>query len=191
VAKFVFDEKTQSYSEQSDKGTSNCGVIGCKVYNKALSLGSHKIDNDFWKNPFGVKPYELGDTYTGTPNPIWYYSSTGLSADYCKTDNITFTCSSDNQLSSDLDNKISACNMDIQKSAKVPDFNMGTAWGGAKEDKISEGSFEKGSLAATMEIYYSDRKSLEAIGISFDKNIKVEKAFPQAFNGFCKPPSKK
>ena len=72
-----------------------------------------------------------------------------------------------------------------------PDFNLGTGWGESQRDVVTEASFERSSVLATLEIYYSDRAGLTRAGIALDKDLAVEaRDFPRAFGGFCRPPQR-
>jgi len=73
--------------------------------------------------------------------------------------------------------------------AETPDFKLGTGYGQVREDVVSEASFERGLELATFEIYYSDEASLTAAGVVMDKSAQISKPVPQAFGGFCRPPS--
>ena len=71
----------------------------------------------------------------------------------------------------------------------IPDFNLGTAWGAEREDKVDEVEFERGVEQATLTVYYSDAEGLKKSGIEVSKEAAVSKpVLPRGFNGFCVPP---
>jgi hypothetical protein len=72
-------------------------------------------------------------------------------------------------------------------SSQAPEFNLGTGYGAAAVDVVSQTHFEKGLWLAMMEIYYSDAEGLAKDGITVSKAPSLA-VFPQAFGSFCKPP---
>ncbi len=73
-------------------------------------------------------------------------------------------------------------------SPEAPEFNLGTGYGAAAQDVVSQTHFEKGLWLAMMEIYYSDAEGLAKDGITVSKAPSLA-VFPQAFGSFCKPPT--
>lgn len=67
-------------------------------------------------------------------------------------------------------------------------FDMGTAWGEAKESKVIEVEFEKGLLALTTNIYYASRQSLIEMGVPLGNEKQV--SFPEPFKDgkYAEPP---
>jgi hypothetical protein len=67
-------------------------------------------------------------------------------------------------------------------------FDMGTKWGEAKESKVVEVDFERGSLVLTTNIYYASRQSLLEMGVPLGSEKQVN--FPEAFadSKYAKPP---
>lgn len=67
-------------------------------------------------------------------------------------------------------------------------FDMGTKWGEAKESRVIEVEFERGTLALTTNIYYASRKSLVEMGIPLGSEKQV--SFPEPFRDskYAQPP---
>lgn len=67
-------------------------------------------------------------------------------------------------------------------------FDMGTKWGEAKESKVVEVEFERGTLALTTNIYYASRQSLIEMGVPIGSEKQV--SFPEPFveSKYAKPP---
>ena len=67
-------------------------------------------------------------------------------------------------------------------------FDMGTKWGEAKESKVVEVEFERGTLALTTNIYYASRQSLLEMGVPLGSEKQV--SFPEPFTDskYAKPP---
>lgn len=78
----------------------------------------------------------------------------------------------------------------LSDSTTAPDFSIGTGWGKTKKQEIVEVDFKVGHLLGTKLIYYSTKKQLEKVGISFEKKIEIVKTMPSAFGEtkFCKKP---
>jgi hypothetical protein len=74
---------------------------------------------------------------------------------------------------------------DVQE---VTDYNLGTKFGNAKKDVVTNTTFDVDEQVAQLEIYYTDRDGLEKAGIEVDKKVTAV-AHPKAFGGFCQPPS--
>jgi hypothetical protein len=76
--------------------------------------------------------------------------------------------------------------------AQTPEFKLGTGWGEAKADSVSETVFEREKELCTLTLYYAESADLEKVGIRLAKELAVTPpatpALPQAFAGFCKPP---
>ena len=67
-------------------------------------------------------------------------------------------------------------------------FDMSTKWGEAKESKVVEVEFERGSLVLTTNIYYASRQSLIEMGVPLGSEKQV--SFPEPFvdSKYAKPP---
>ena len=88
--------------------------------------------------------------------------------------------------------KTKSTNMHVETNTQqVQGFDMGTGWGKKVDFKINQVTFNKGELAATLQVFYESRKSLERRGIEVRKprTTPVEE-LPQAFAGIgCTPPA--
>ena len=82
-----------------------------------------------------------------------------------------------------------ALNM-AQAAPEVPEFTLGTGWGEAKADAVTETEFVCDRELCTMTLYYAEADRLEKIGVKLAKDLAVTTtpAMPQAWTGFCKPP---
>ena len=67
-------------------------------------------------------------------------------------------------------------------------FDMGTQWGEAKESKVVEVDFERGTLTLTTNIYYASRQSLLEMGIPLGSEKQVSFPKPFADSKYAKPP---
>ena len=74
------------------------------------------------------------------------------------------------------------------REVKAKGFDMGSGWGEAKDSKVVDVEFERGSIVFTNEIYYASRESLIEMGVPLKQEgrVNLPKSFP---NGFAKPPA--
>lgn len=84
-----------------------------------------------------------------------------------------------------------SANMSKLMNASSPNprgFDMGTKWGQAKESRVVEVDFERGTLVLSKEIYYASRESLLEMGVPLGNEKQV--SFPEAFTDskYAKPP---
>lgn len=201
VASFKFGDKEHSYSEQTDNGTGNVGVIGVAVFNEKYdynkmfnNLNTTNIHHFYHKpaynpiqyatNPWDystLQPYLTGGVGIGTNSAM---GSATLQASATASPTRGFETTTLNQVSAQ--NCISDMNMDeVQTSS----FNLGTEFGKATEFKTSTVSFtaEENPNSVT-QLFYTDRKGLEKLGVVFDKKYKVTPdPFPKSSG--CKPPT--
>lgn len=186
VRSFEFSDKSGSYSGKT-VGQQNCGIIGALVYAE-IKPQPTEVHYHHWHNyPITVFPPPAPPTPS---YPTITYSSPGVTVR--ETDNSVFLGASlQNQMSaklmmSDPAESIMYC---ASASNSAPDFNLGTAFGAAVKDQVSEVEFKRGICLADFQIYYSDRDGLMKDGIQVDKLPELA-VFPQAFGGkFCKPPA--
>jgi len=102
----------------------------------------------------------------------------------------TGQASSASNVSASYSAGITACAANMVQ-ADVPDFKLGTGWGEAKADYVSETAFERERELCTLSLYYAEAADLERVGIQLAKELTVTASapvLPQAFSGFCKPP---
>lgn len=184
VGSFVFCGKNESYSK--DVGLkNNQGVIGV-VFIREKESAIDKLGNklkEIVKDCENSKPltpvyppYYPPYTPPTSPYrpPMWY-------------DTVT-TCSNNSNTISSLNNEVqTSCFRSIAPQQETPDFNLGTTWGSKKFDSVDYMEFERGPRVGEIAIYYSTRKALEKIGISF-KEVKGIAKFPDPFPKFATPP---
>lgn len=167
VAKFVFSSVDNSYSTYQSGSTDNNGVIGFKVFYEKPKPITNKI-TDLLKR-------DGGSWYN---NPPSYDSWNGWdnSSDYYR-DMIPVTimqCAS--AMGSTTQASLANTNVD---------HSVGTGFGDQTEYKTTTESFDRGTLADTIILYYDSLKNLKARGIK----IEPEKKKPQAFKTIgCVPP---
>ena len=180
IRQFEFSDRSGSYAGKTE-GQSNCGVIAAMVYAEAHPIPQvvhiHHTNAPPW--PIMREPWITygGSTLGGIGSVGSSAPQTDLNSpavppqaqDYCAAVN-TMNC-------------VSAA------PASAPAFNLGTAFGAAAQDHVTQAQFNRGFWLATLELYYSDREGLEKDGIQVNKSPELVTAFPQAFRGFCKPPS--
>lgn len=217
VAKFVFGAKGSSYASSKEDGSEkNVGVIGIRIFNEkekpVPTVIREEHHHHHWPKPSYPKypdpwdtgnppwkPYpmwcdttwsrsltgELGDVTYGccvndmsadapsAPSTLGNIKSRGLSGNATKTVNATFMAQSQ-QLSN--------------AGNEVLGFDMGTKWGEAKESKVVEVEFERGTLALTTNIYYASRQSLLEMGVPLGSEKQVSFPEPFADSKYAKPP---
>jgi len=178
-SEFVFSDRTKAYASQT-VGDQNLGAIGVLVF------------GEVWKFPSLLSTIQEHHHHHHH-----YHGTTTLRGTTADWEPPTYTVmSSPTTVASmsmgDEPQAMYCCAVDSgQVSAKssVPDFNLGVGWGQSQEDRVSETSFERGSVLATLELYYSDAAGLTAAGIVLSKDLLVEaRALPRAFGGFCTRP---
>ena len=191
VGAFKFSSKEKSYaSSQGEEAAKNCGVIACKLYFEKLTNIVSTV-------------YHHYNTYT---EPYWYTTSAGCSslAGTSTTGTFTRCCDNTSTLAANNDNNNVTCKVDqpdLDNAVRYcslsgtdgvgsgTPFTLGTEWGEAKESKVSSILFDRGVLAASFEIYYTDRAGLVALGVPLDNTANV--SFPCGFPGnkYAKPPT--
>lgn len=206
VAEFVFSKKKGAYSTKTGGTDLNCGVIAVKVFNEKQAVLStpailvqpyipyvpYPINQAWpwsWTSGIGVCGCATSQKMDGAHAS--YYQNVDLSSVQastmnCSTSVDTGYLSAKNATTDTATlNNATAVNTAVSNTA---DFNLGTAWGTIKQDAVTLSSFERGTEAATLTLYYSDAEGLKAAGIDVSKKVAVEKPLPQAFGGFCTPP---
>lgn len=181
VAAFTFGKKESSYA--AGKGEiANCGVIAVRYFSEKQKPAPQVIEKHIhyypiwpyyweWENP---KPYRR--------DYIWY-STTVNDAPELTT---SYSCSTGSSTGSGTlrSTDINMVQCSLSNSA---DFNLGTQWGAAINDSVTETSFEVDRLIEETTFYYSDKAGLEKAGIKLIPERQV--VLPRAFNGkFCEPP---
>lgn len=186
VAKFVFGSRKSSYAEQSGAGAQNCGVIGAMVWSeKVKPVIKHPYNSIHgWNNgPF------YGDIAKGS----------GLEG---YTDSLSRRISSDNGgimggMSYSSINQIQAASLSdsVAKGATATAQsaslnNLGTEFGGSKDFKTTQVSFDRDVMVETLALFYDDAKGLKARGIEIAPAVKKFSDEPNPFPAMgCKPPA--
>jgi hypothetical protein len=205
VNDFVFTNKPEGYSAQTQGDDSNSGVIAVKVFDEVLS------ESELSRLLRTVHHYHYPVRIVTMPAPYWSPSpncpeSPTVWCDGIVPGNTTvgsilpnsgmgvaYSCSLGNQVK-----EASVTPPETVKSGLMPapvppqenpDFNLGTGWGSEREDRVDMVDFKRSIELCTMEIYYSDAEGLAKSGIEVDKKPAVVKSvLPKGFNGFCVPP---
>lgn len=199
VAAFIFDKKIKSYSSKTGPGTADCGVIGVVVFAEKVVEHHYKKRWSYDCDPY--YPYDLPykrdvpTWITTTYNTLGWegltvyntnqntYSNNGSSGDTSQRSLRLLNMNNASEV-------LYSANTIKTRSIKEEPYQLGTAWGETLTSKITEAEFNRGPQLESVELYYSDRKGLEALGIDLDKIPKVSKIHPQAFSGqFCQAPS--
>lgn len=215
VHRFKFEAKQHSYAKGSTGEVQNCGVIAAKFFSEKFKMPDFKTiieehHHHHHHHEHPVYPIVRPWRYPTWPE-IWYTTCGSTSAGV--TGNVgpsgmsgVLRSASSAQYSASVGAEqmkcsfnagegqvTSAANMvNASLSAEVPDFKLGTGWGEAKADSVSETLFERDKELCTLTLYYAEAADLERVGIKLAKEIAVTSpatpALPQAFPGFCKPP---
>lgn len=174
VKAFEFSTKDNSYAAKGEAGdASNCGVIGCVFWSEKSQTYINRPnwgDYPWWRDDY--RPRRLPTV------PHW-------ENDYIR---YTFTCntsvSSQNQGSCDNQNQ----GVLRSNNVSAKSFDLGTKFSDKTvEDKVESVTFEASQILSRIEIYYASKEQLKAMGVPIEKAMEV--SFPQAFGGYCKPPS--
>ena len=213
VHRFKFEGKEQSYSKSATGETQNCGIISAKFFSEKPSpITPYKeVHHHHHEYPMPYPVYPRPTPIWPTWREVWYtcQSSTGQTGAVGASgpvgttgslSDITLKCAS-NMASGEYTLSNSAAQYCASTSpgvsvnmaaSEVPEFKLGTGWGEAKADSVSETAFEREKELCTLAIYYADAPALERVGIRLAKDVAVTSPsspeLPQGFPGFCKPP---
>ena len=213
VARFLFDYKGGSYAASKEDGSEhNVGVIGIRLFTELVKPlpprpivvkeeHHHHHHHDHYPTypKYPNYPWDLptiwgngghyggtGDFYEATLNNSTVTSKGGPAMDCC---DYSATLSEPKRKMFSAGRQTALHSMNCSNQVETKGFDMGTAWGNAKESRVIEVEFEKGILALTTNIYYASRQSL----IEMDVPITNEKqvSFPEPFSGtkYATPPS--
>lgn len=209
VHRFKFEGKEQSYSKSTTGEVQNCGIISAKFFSEKPSpiqpyreVHHHHHHEDHWY-PMPYPVYPRPTPIWPTWREIWYSTSAGPEIGSTGSlSGVTMKCASNMasgqytlsnsgaQYCASSDPGISV-NM-MAAASEVPEFKLGTGWGEAKADNVSETSFDREKELCTLAIYYADAAALEKVGIRLAKDVAVTSPsspeLPQGFPGFCKQP---
>lgn len=210
VAKFVFDYKGSSYAASKGDGSErNVGVVGIRLFEEKFVPPTpeihHHHHHDHW-NPW--KPYwDRTDCPPFNPPTIWcdhtYSTSLGGLSGGTLSNSGTDACGAGHSekyscdkiptkgitrsglMNAGVTAKKMSCNATFSDSLG---FDMGTKWGEAKESRVVEVEFERGTLVLNTNIYYASRQSLLEMGVPLGNEKQV--SFPEPFvdSKYAKPP---
>lgn len=149
-----------------------------------------------WRPYWSEEPYRIWcSTSTsdlgcvGSSGPTGPVGPAGASATYSAAAAAAATPASADAFTKCAENIVRSTSL---SQADIPDFKLGTGWGEAKIDRVTEAVFERDKELCTLSIYYAEAADLEKVGIVLAKDIAVtppaSPVLPQAFPGFCKPP---
>ena len=197
VASFKFVKSDKSYAKGITGSTINNGVIGVKVYEEKINLGSYG-----W-NGLGGNVWKGGNQYNNPPSQnIPYFgnavSSMGINNTFTSSDmggSVLRGMTNDYKISDTSCNYsasigVQTCNLSVAPDPKPADFNLGTGWGQKQTQAVTTVSFEVGNLLTTDLIYYASREELVKMGIDMGTNVKVRSTLPSAFgeHKYCPVP---
>lgn len=186
VGTFKFSKKDKSYA--AEKGNSrNCGVIGIRIFSEKVLIPTF-LNTIIYNEPVKPKKYPYDDGYTSWPK--YWCGDSGLTWGGLggHTSDLVGGMGHCSISSYSCNVNCSNTSENIQKSLDSDvTFDVGTTWGGLKNDPITYTNFEKGGLVYSLDIFYASRAELEKIGINFKQETKI--SYPESFSGkFCKPP---
>jgi hypothetical protein len=210
VNAFKFSVKEKSYAakaEQTQGDTTNCGVIGVRVYTEKTQPVKHvMIPYNPWPypEPYSPDPF-IPDPIYEPFKPIWisHVGSSMNSLDCSSTVTVsnqssTTKCIVDNPTRSASRriqaNSLNGPNPTLNFFSVIEEdkqgFDMGTEFSDKEiNDSVKEVDFDVGYLEHTWEIYYASKESLIQMGVPVEREALV--TFPKAFpSKFCKPPKK-
>lgn len=214
VHRFKFEGKDQSYSKSATGETQNCGIISAKFFSekpdplqpyKEVHHHHHHYEDHWYPVPYPVypRPTPIWPTwreiwYTSSAGPTGAVGASGPVGTTGSLSDMTIKCASNTAsgeytVSNSMGSGGStlAANF-MAATSDVPEFKLGTGWGEAKADSVSETKFEREKELCTLAIYYADAPALERVGIQLTKDVAVTTPaapeLPRGFPGFCKPP---
>ena len=179
VAAFKFVKSNKSYAKGITGSTINNGVIGVKVYEEKINLGSYgttKISGNGWNNSDYV-PY-FGTLKCGGLNGSGDIANSNVLRSINTSHNINYSSSIG------CSNDASALNYVTTASCSEPtpaDFNLGTGWGQKQIQSVVTVSFEVGNQVLTSLIYYASKEELIKMGVDMGTKVAVRSVMPSAF----------
>jgi len=176
VKEFLFTyDKSKSYSVKLGAGAKNLGVIGIAVFEEKIKPPSWTYTSTgTWNNPVKYSDNYFGG-YTTTNGDMLK----GLEPSaFCSVD-----VNAQSGYISDSGISVNSCSIsEPSKATRSVDFHAGTAKGKERESKVTEVSFEAGSLIQSHTIYYDSYDHLVKRGI-INEN-KMPQPFKQS--KYCK-----
>lgn len=192
VARFRFAKAGESYA-QAEKGlTGTTGVIGCRVFKERVApepvIKEIHYHHDHWHNDY---PWWWWRPYREYPNPPVWYGSITCGGDTTTT--YTASLGTANCVNTYALNAVNSCGDQMRclsstEAQQANPFDLGTSWGSKADSAVTRVGFEVDYLIGSVEVYYTTRAGLEALGIDLSRQPKV--AFPKAFGSgeYCSPP---
>jgi hypothetical protein len=210
VAKFVFGAKGSSYAASKEDGSEkNVGVIGIRIFNEKEKPAPIVIREDHHHHHWRKYPEYPWSGTPLNPYPMWCDTTWSGASDVtygCALNDMSLDMSADDGLKSRSANIMSkglagnatkTVNATFMSQTQqlsnagtdsLRGFDMGTKWGEAKESKVVEVEFERGTLALTTNIYYASRQSLLEMGVPLGSEKQVSFPEPFADSKYAKPP---
>jgi hypothetical protein len=186
VAAFTFTDKKGSYaSSKSEKAAENSGIIAVTCFiEKAPDYVAPSIRWPITPRRW-TRNRQCQDPYN------YPYQSTYSTTDSDGILRSRSSCQNSMKSRSLDDNVTSSMSLNYCSSMEIPEepaFDMGTAFGDAKQSEVTYVDFKKGHSLGTVEIYYASRANLIKMGVPLNKKAQV--SWPQGFpSKFCEPPS--
>lgn len=206
VANFRFAAADKGYASKEKGLAGTTGVIGVRVYKEKVAPPAPIVKeihhhHDHWHDRWIYRPW--WDHSYPVNQPIWYgmggsFTTCAGSATYGTTSscdlvlhgsplNAVYACSAGSAVGGGA---IQAMNCSTQQAAQVENnpFQLGTTFGARTESRVTTVGFEVDYLLDVLELLYTTREGLIALGVDLTKKPKV--TFPQAFaTGYCTPPT--
>lgn len=206
--KFVTAEKGYAQAENGMKGTT--GVIGVRVYKEKVTIPTYKTvikevhhhhDHNYWYDQYwyGTRPHWywgslVGSSTTANDNTLGLLNCTstagnagiqlnGTNSQVCSYNmSVGETAASSDVASASLNQSNQSQSLDDNP------FNLGSTFGQKTESRVTAVSFVVDVCLGVIELYYSTRAGLIALGVDVTRKPKV--AFPAAFSGkYAQPPA--
>lgn len=205
---YKFNGKTYAQSKE-DGSEKNCGVIGLRFFYEQEPVITFTT-SQHWGTPQYLNAAPFQQYTTNVNYTCDNLGTVGINND-APIANLDMSCDTSVEYSRTLSSdsvKMSkgggqkkrssagACSAGVDYVASamyssvvppVREFDMGTEFGRAERSKITNVSFERGSLAQSFDIYYASREALIAMGVPITNELKIN--LPQSFPGtYCVPP---
>lgn len=208
VRNFYFTEREASYSKGVSGEVQNCGVIAAKFFSEKPAPLPSWIVQEHHHHHHHHDHYEPVWPPYWPKYPKWPYPDVIWSQSGGSTSSPQYSCNTSAGIQGNVGqqgpiginavfmSQTSSVENDLSASictspGDVPEFKLGTGWGGAREDQVGETTFERQNELCTLTIYYAEASDLQRVGIQLAKDLAVTPpapVLPQAFAGFCKPP---
>lgn len=179
VAKFVFTDGYRSYAAEVGKERNN-GVIGVRVigekeaYLPPCPIPPWKPIPLPWIDPY-PSPWKMGGLYGHAESINNNILNDGHDSYSCSLGGGTTT------------RALNSCQ--VQQEKTLSEFDTGTGWGEAVQDRVHRVEFEENGVICEMCVYYASRFALERMGVPMERITKVTSGLPQAFEtSYCKRP---